>query len=218
MSLSCPVLGTLIFICTFCSLFINDYCWPLYRYVPDDIAEIAKSASVIFTFRSEQSIHCKVVGVIGHSQSVFSVVINDRKLLTKFAPLIFDELNIDALFDSGRHYNIQIKMSLQSQSQPVSILMQFNDTLLENLDQSCFACNSESSLRPIQIRVHDPPSTYLSNFNCSVQINSKYGHIVEGSSLWVAQADVAPDCPTSHCYVILSQFDFCFQLRFFVRG
>ncbi len=147
----------------------------LYRYIPDDIAEIAKSASVMFTFRSEQSIHCKIVGVIGYLQSIFSVVINDRKLLTKFAPLIFDELNIDALFDSGRHYDIQIKFSLPSPSQPVSILMQFSDTSSQNLDQSSFACNSESSLRPIPIQVYDPPSTYLSSFNCSVQPNSKYG-------------------------------------------
>jgi hypothetical protein len=152
------------------------------RYLPEDIAEIAKSASVMFTLKSEQSIHSKITAVLGQSNSVFSVVINDRKRLVKHAPLIFDELNVDMLFEKGKHYDIQINISLSTTSQPYSIFFQSSSTSLEILDQYCFACKRQSSFPPIQVQVHDPPATYLSSFNCNVQFNSKYSYF-EGSTL-----------------------------------
>jgi hypothetical protein len=126
--------------------------------------------------------HCKIVAVFGNSKSVFSVAINDRKQIAKFSPLISDELNVGVLFDKGRHYDVQINISLSTPTQPVSIFLQSSAASIEILDQSCFACKSESILQPVQIQVNDPPATFLNSFDCSVQFNSKSG-IDPGSSL-----------------------------------
>jgi hypothetical protein len=151
------------------------------RYLPEDIADIAKSASIIFTFRSEQSVHCKIAAVIGCSKCAFSVVINDRKHLVKFAPLILEELNVDVLFENGRHYDVQINISLPAPSQSVSIFLQSSAASFENLEQSCFACKSKSSLQPMDLKVHLPPAIYTSSFDCSVQFSSKNDHFQTSS-------------------------------------
>jgi hypothetical protein len=145
---------------------------------------MAKSASVTFTFKSVTAFHCKIAAVLSDPKGIFSVEINNNLILIKFSPLISDELNVDLLFESEKHYDININISLWTGSQPISIFLQSSTSITsEFLDQYCFACRSESSLQPIQIQVREPSSTSLSGFDCNVEFNIKYDHAMEGSFL-----------------------------------
>jgi hypothetical protein len=148
--------------------------------------EIAKSASISFIFRTaDYSCHCKFAAVMSDLKSFLSVVVNDRILLMKFAPLIQNELNADLFLESGQHYDVQINISLTGPSQRVSIYLQSSSGASQNFEQASFACGSESSLRPLQILIQNnqPPATYTTSFDCNIELNTKYGYLVEGSSL-----------------------------------
>jgi hypothetical protein len=153
------------------------------RYIPDDILEIAKSTSVMFTFNFAQSIHCKIVAVIGDSKSHFSIEINDQLHLIKLVPLIQDELNLDMFFESGVHYDIQMNMSISFVSETISIFLQSSAVSSEVLDQSCFACKNLSSLRPIQVDVQHSPASYLSKFDCKIELNTNQVNAIDESFL-----------------------------------
>lgn len=144
------------------------------RYVPDDILEIAKSASVIFTFNFAQSIHCKIVAVVGDSSSPFSIEINDQLYLFKRVPLIQDELNLDIFLESGVHYDIQINISISLLSEPISIFLQSSAISSEILYQSCFACKNLSSRNPFLVAVQLSPAFYLKQFDCKIELNDQF--------------------------------------------
>jgi hypothetical protein len=153
----------------------NDSC----RYVPDDILEMAKSTSVTFTFNYAESIHCKIVAVIGDSKSHFSIEINDRLHLIKLVPLIQDELNLDIFFFSGVHYDIQINMSLSVHSETMSIFLQSSAISSEILHQSCFACKNSSSLGPVHVGVQHSSASYLKEFDCKIELNTNQVNAIE---------------------------------------
>jgi hypothetical protein len=154
------------------------------RYLPDQISEIAKSASVTFTFKSVKAFHCKIAAVMNDPKGIFSVEMNNNLILMKFSPMISDELNVDLLFESEKHYDININISLWTGSQSVSIFLQSSTSITsEFLDEYCFACKSENSLQPIQIQVREPSSTSLSGFDCNVEFDIKNDHAMEGSFL-----------------------------------
>jgi hypothetical protein len=121
------------------------------------------------------------VAVFADLPSVFSVVVNDRLLLMKFTPVSQNELNADLFLNSGQHYDVRINISLTAPSQSVSLYLQ--SSAGQNIEQDSFACRSESYLRPIQIQINQPPVTYLTGFDCNIELNTKYGYLVEGSSL-----------------------------------
>ena len=140
----------------------------------------------MFTFKSAQSIHCRIASVIGDSQGIFSVEMNNYLLLIKHSPLISDELNVDVLFESDKHYELKINISLFVPSQTVSIFLQSSGSVTSDfLVQCCFACKSESSLQPIQIQVLEPSAICLRGFDCNVEFNVKPDQAMEGSFLWV---------------------------------
>ena len=138
----------------------------------------------MFTFKYAQSMHFKIVAIIGYSKGIFSVEVNKQLMLMKLSPLISDELHIDLLFESQKHYDIKINISLSLPYQPSSIFLQSSSSISsEILEQSCFACTSESSPRPIHIQVVEPAAPSLRSFHCTVQFIIKYDHVTEGSSL-----------------------------------
>ena len=138
----------------------------------------------MFTFKSAQSIHCRIASLIGDSKGIFSVEMNNYLLLIKHSPLISDELNVDVLFESDKHYELKINISLFVPSQTVSIFLQSSGSVSSVvLAQCCFACKSESSLQPIQIQVLEPSTVCLRGFDCNVEFNVKPDQAMEGSFL-----------------------------------
>ena len=121
------------------------------------------------------------MAVFADLPSVFSVVVNDRLLLMKFTPVSQNELNADLFLNSGQHYDVRINISLTGPSQSVSLYLQ--SSAGQNIEQDSFACRSESYLRPIQIQINQPPVTNLTGFDCNIELTTKYGYLVEGSSL-----------------------------------
>lgn len=137
-----------------------------------------------FTFKYAQSMHFKIVAIIGYSKGIFSVEVNKQLMFMKLSLLISDELHIDLLFESQKHYDIKINISLSLPYQKSSIFLQSSANVSsEILEQSCFACTSESSPRPIPIQVVESAVPSLSSFDCNVQFITKYDHVMEGSSL-----------------------------------
>jgi hypothetical protein len=128
--------------------------------------------------------HFKIVAIIGYSKGIFSVEVNKQLMFMKLSPLISDELHVDLLFESQKHYDIKINISLSLPYQTSSIFLQSSASISsEILEQSCFACTSESSSRPIHIQVVESAAPLLSSFDCNVQFITKYDHAMEGSSL-----------------------------------